>query len=1042
LSHKYACWDGLHDFRCNACVRFYGCCKNATTVSSTGRTPRAIASDRDERRLLAPQLVGRELELAALDAALAGSAAGNGRVVLVAGDAGIGKTALLRSFVTHAQSARVGVLVGECSETGASRPFGPFVEVLRSALVTFPTDVVERSLQSRARELVRFMPERTSGRLELPSGAGRFQIHESFAMFFADLAASKPLVLAVEDVHFADPATLELLPYLARRLRSGRILIILTHRGDELHRLHPLRLVLAELERSPETTVVGLRPLGAADMSQMVQATLGLSHPPTSEFRRALDEVCEGNPFFIEEVLKTLAQRGDLVYRNGGWERDKEVRDIVIPDSVHGAVDQRVLGLAADAQRVLRVAAVIGRRFDFDVLQQVSELPERTILDALAAALDAQLIVESGDPRADQFIFRHALTREVVLAGLLRREQRSLHGTIGALLERRAGGDPATADALAYHFDEAGDAERALRYHELAANEANRVFAFAAAVRHMERACALAPDDPRKVANLHLQLSEAAKLGHQYRRALEAADTARGLYVALADAEGATAALSSMANCHIGLGDLRSAARLADEAIRAGAPFAGGPALAEAYRTATFVAFQDWEHAKVEEYAKEAIRLARESGASVPLVEAMTLVGVTMVYQGREEEGLRRVREVLAFARERNRVGEVEYVLYLLGFLLRYLGAPRVESRALFEERLRLCRERGYRNDTTVGSEIDLAFVDGEWDRMFSLMADLQETIWAALPALTAAFAAAAREGPERFLERAMDARRRLLEIPKWASTASGTAALFWLAGDERGTLEQAGAFADLAEQSEGTGHVRLWLGHLGPVAIFALLAAERLGDVAAVDRWTALMSREEKSHEPHALSAARLFARARRAVREQELESALTLLAKAEPLLAEDDLLFALTVTRLERADLFLRRGAPGDRAAAAEEFALAVPYWQRAKASWYLAQLRRWAASRKLPFPVEPKAAQVHDGALGGLHTSVLSRREREVAQLVAQGLTNAEIADRLTITARTAEGHVEHIRNKLGFHSRVQIGAWVAGSLAPLSGGARRS
>jgi DNA-binding CsgD family transcriptional regulator/tetratricopeptide (TPR) repeat protein len=1008
------------------------------TVSSTDRVRRAIASERDERRLLAPELVGRELELAALEAALAGSAAGNGRVVLVAGDAGIGKTALLRSFVTHAQSARVGVLVGECSETGASRPFGPFVEVLRSALATFPTDVVERSLQSRARELVRFVPERTSGRLELPSGAERFQIHESFAMFFADLAASKPLVLAVDDVHFADPATLELLPYLARRLRSGRILIILTHRGDELHRLHPLRLVLAQLERSPETTVVGLRPLGAADMSQMVQATLGLSHPPTSEFRRALDEVCEGNPFFVEEVLKTLAQRGDLVYRDGGWQRDKDVRDIAIPDSVHGAVDQRVLGLATEAQRVLRVAAVIGRRFDFDVLQQVSEVPERAVLDALAAALDAQLIVEAGDPRSDQFIFRHALTREAVLSGLLQREQRSLHGIVGALLERRASGDLATAsDALAYHFDEAGDAERALRYHELAANEASRVFAFAAAVHHLERACALTPDDPRTLASLHQQLSEAAGLGHQYPRGLEAAETARGLYVALGDARGATAALSSMANCHIGLGDLRSAARLADEAIRAGAQFAEGPELAEAYRTATFVAFQNWEHEKVHEYAKEAIRLARESGVSLPLVDAMTMVGVTMVHQGREDEGLGRVREALAFARERNVVREVEYVLYLLAFLLRSLGAPRIESRALLEERLRLCRERGYRNDTTVGSEIALAFVDAEWDRMFPLLADLQDTIWAASPALTVAFAGAAREGPERFLERAMDARLRLLAMPKWASTASGTAAAFWLAGDARATLEQAGAFADLAELSTAATLTGVWsAGPLGPVAILALLAAERLGDVAAVERWTALMSVEEHTREPHALRAARLFARARRAVREGDLDSALTLLAQVEPLLAEGELPFALTVTRLERADLFVRRGATGDRAAAAEELAAAVPYWQRAKATWYLAQLRRWAAIRKLPFPVEPQPMQVRDPAVGG-HTSVLSRREREVAELVAQGMTNAEIADRLTITVRTAEGHVEHIRNKLGFHSRVQIGAWVAGSLAPLSG-----
>jgi DNA-binding CsgD family transcriptional regulator/tetratricopeptide (TPR) repeat protein len=1009
-------------------------------VSRTGQVPRVNSHARHERRLLAPELVGREPELAALEAALAGTAAGNGRVVLVAGDAGIGKTALLRTFVARARQARQAVLVGECSETGAARPFGPFVEILRAAFATFPPDVVERSLQSHARELARFVPERTGGHVESSGATERFQSHESFAMFFADLARSKPLVLVVEDIHFADPATLELLPYLARRVRGDRVLLILTHRGEELHRAHPLRPVLAELERSPQTSVVRLRRLGAAETSQMVQAALGLSHPPTGEFRRALDEVCEGNPFFIEEVLKTLAQRGDLVFREGGWHRDKEVEDIAIPDSVHGAVDQRVQGLGPDAQRILRVAAVIGRRFDFEVLQQVSTLPERTVLDALAAALEAQLIVEAGDPRGDQFVFRHALTREAVLSELLQRERRSLHRAVGSLLEHRAGGDPApAADALAYHFDEAGDVEPALRYHELAADEASRVFAFAAAVRHLERACALAPDDPRTLANLQLRLSEAAKLGHQYRRAFEAADTARGLYVSLGDAAGTTASLGSMANCHVGLGDLPSAARLADEAITAGAPLGGGPELAEAYRTATFVAFQEWEHEKVQENAEHAIQLARESGASVPLMEAMTLVGVTMVYQGREDEGLRRVREALVIARERNVVREVEYVLFLLAFLLRYLGAPRIESRALFEERMRICRERGYRNDTTLWSEIDLAFADADWDRIFPLLADLQDTIWAAIPALTAAFAGGAREGPERFLEGAMDARRRLLRTAKWAAVAAGSAALSWLAGDARATLEQAAVFADLAEETEGASHLRAWApaGHFGPVAIFALLAAERLEDVAAVERWTALMCPNERAREPHALSAARLFARARRAVREGEPETALTLLAKVEPLLAEADLPFALTITRLERADLLLRRGGAGDRAAAAEEFASALPYWERAKAKWYLSELRRWGARRKLPFPLTPPHDSVPDGTLGGGQTSMLSRREREVATLVAQGMTNAEIAERLTITVRTAEGHVEHIRNKLGFHSRVQIGAWVAGNLVPSSG-----
>src|SRR3979409_223693 len=182
-----------------------------------GPVRRVVASERDERRLLAPEMVGREAELGVLEAALAGNAAGNGRVLLVAGDAGIGKTALLRTFVARARSAPAAVLVGECSETGAARPFGRVVEILRSALAPFPAAVVEKSLQSHARELLRLVPERAGGRIEMPSGVTeRFQIHESFAMFFTDLARSKPLVLVVDDVHFADPATFELLPYLAR----------------------------------------------------------------------------------------------------------------------------------------------------------------------------------------------------------------------------------------------------------------------------------------------------------------------------------------------------------------------------------------------------------------------------------------------------------------------------------------------------------------------------------------------------------------------------------------------------------------------------------------------------------------------------------------------------------------------------------------------------------------------------------------------------------------------------------------------------------
>jgi DNA-binding CsgD family transcriptional regulator len=500
-----------------------------------------------------------------------------------------------------------------------------------------------------------------------------------------------------------------------------------------------------------------------------------------------------------------------------------------------------------------------------------------------------------------------------------------------------------------------------------------------------------------------------------------------------------------MANCEIGLGSLESAARFADEAVRSGAPLAAGAELAEAYRTATWVAWLQWDRARVHEAGNQAIRLGRESGAWGALVQAMALVGETMAQEGQADDGLVRIREAIAIAVEHGIVPEAEFAMFFLGFVLRDLGAPRIERRAAFEERLRYCRERGYRNDATLWSEIELAFVDGEWDRVSRLAADLRETIYATAPALIAAFVGAASEGPGHFQERAMDIRRRMLGSSRgWTSAASSTAALSWLAGDARATLDQATAFADVVSTLEGQHYARLWAvhGHLGPVAIYALLAAERLKDPAAVERWTALMCREASAREPHSLGAARLFARARRADREGKLESALSLLAEVEPLLVEAELPFALAVTRLERADLLLRRGASADRAAATEEFAAVVPYWERANARWYLAELRHWAARRKLPFPVSPPRVPDRAAPLGPRATSVLSRREREVAELVAQGMTNAEIADRLTISVRTAEGHVEHIRNKLGFHSRVQIGTWVAGTLVPSSGGGRPS
>jgi DNA-binding CsgD family transcriptional regulator len=432
------------------------------------------------------------------------------------------------------------------------------------------------------------------------------------------------------------------------------------------------------------------------------------------------------------------------------------------------------------------------------------------------------------------------------------------------------------------------------------------------------------------------------------------------------------------------------------------------------------------------ENAEAAIAAARACGADRVLVLAMAVVGGALDQKGRREEGLALVREAITIAVERGLVTAADGAYNFLSFHLRDAGVPRIERRAALDEGLRYSRHHGYRHELTLQREIDVAFFDGDWDRLLHLVGEMDETIFNAGPALLAAFVHAAREGPRDSLGPALEARRRLLnDRPEDMAHAAGSAALHWMAGDARAVLEDSAVFAELLASPEYPRRRDAWGNqeNIGPVAILALLAAERLGDAAAIDRWTGLMTCDERGQEPWALTGARSFAQARRAAREGNLDGALALLGETARDLEEGDMPFGLTVARLERAELLLQRGWPGDREASAAELAAALPYWRTAKATWYLGKLRRWARARRVPFPdpAIPSAASRGKGA-----ASVLSRREREVAALVAQGLTNTQIAERLTITERTAEGHVEHIRNKLGFHSRVQIGTWVAGAL----------
>jgi len=956
-----------------------------------------------DRRILCPVLIGREAELEQLDALLRESLAGHGRTVLVSGEAGVGKTAFVRHFMQRARAEGSRVLSGECTEIEARRPLGPFMEIVRVA--------------NRAAALPVATADGAMGDKD------RYRLLSAFAGVFADLAHARPTVILVEDLHWADEASLELFPHLARKLRDVPLLLVGTYRSDELHRRHPLRPVLAELGRTRVAEDIALRRLSEDNVADFLREAMQLDRPPTVEFRQAMFETCEGNPLFMEEVLRALVERGEIEYRDGSWRRTKEVAEIAIPDTLRDAVLERFRPLSPDAQNVLLHAAVVGLRFEFGLLLRVTGSDEPLLINALRAAIDAQLLLEiTADEGETCYVFRHALTRESILLELLQPERRRMHATVGEAIESRAGDETAAhVEELAYHFDEGGDQRRAFRYHDLAAREASRLYAFARAARHLERAIELARDDEPALGALHLRLADAAFLGATPRRALRAVEEARRWFERGGDVRGAGLALTKMAALRWFVGETRGAREAAGDAARLLEPLGNTRELAAAYAEVARLAYLDLDYAVAEELGRRAVDIAREQGALATQVDALLTLGATAGMQGRLE-GVAMQRETIELASAHDMVKDTLRGFHNIRTAMYATGSSGAEVRRVDEEMIAYCRRHGIQTELDMADEAGYMFAGGDWDAALRLVMEARgESIWMVQLQLLQSFIQSAREGPDRSRSLLDAARRRLREATPGHRLFGGsvTARTKLLAGDARATLEVLeGTEADIGGSP--------WP-ETDEAVVCAVVAASALEDNEASNHWIDVALGEEPGGRRISARARRLFARAEQAASAGDLDAAIPLLEESAELFNQSFVRFGETLARRRRAELLLRRNAPGDREAAQAELAAILPYWRKAKASWYLGELERWATELGLDFPEEVTAAV--PSATRPARTQ-LTVREREVAALVAAGLSNKEIAEKLVISERTAEGHVERILGKLGFRSRSQIASWHAG------------
>jgi len=587
-------------------------------------------------RAVCPVLVGREDELSLLEDALIDVGTGEGRVVVLAGEAGLGKTRLASELGRHASRLGCTVLWGSCAEADLAVPYLPFLEAIGNSLARADLAALRSRLGSNVRDLARMFPQ--FGTEPTTPVAGEDQVQAKLRLFEAILAllgaiaAGRRLLLVVEDLHWADASTHELLDYIARRIATLPILLLVTCRIEEVDRRHPVHPTLQHWRRARLVPTIRLGSLRPDHVAAIVGAIFGQPQVG-AEFRDYMHHRSEGNPFVLEEMLKEALDNGDIFRSDAGWER-RAIADLRIPRSVRDAILARLERLDATRREVLRTAAVIGPSFDFDTLAAMCGLDTDALDEAMRDCVRLQL-VEEVDERPRSLRFRHSLTWEAIYRDIGSPRRRRLHERLaGALNERHA-----AAAERAYHLTGAGRAAEAVPLWIAAAEEALRSHAYAGAAELYQRALPHI-DDPVRRAHVHgaagkaLSFAESSHVPAAIHH-LEACVRTLESYDAHRAAAGHRVILG---RCYWLMGD-RWAARAEYEAARAALePFGASEDLANVYSRLGGLEDFDCHWEASVPLLRKAIEIAAQASADAPRISASIMLAGAMPDVGEADE--------------------------------------------------------------------------------------------------------------------------------------------------------------------------------------------------------------------------------------------------------------------------------------------------------------------------------------------------------------------------------------------------------------------
>ncbi|MEU1007282.1 AAA family ATPase [Streptomyces sp. NPDC005890] len=1002
-----------------------------------------------ETRSVSPVFVGRTDELDTLNDALARAAAAEPQALLLGGEAGVGKTRLVEEFATAAARLAAVVAVGGCVEIGADGlPFAPFSTALRALRDALPEEFAAAAA-GQEEELARLLPDLGEAGAGRHDEQGMARLFELTARLLERVAAEHTVVLVLEDLHWADASTRHLLAYLFRTLRAGRLLVLATYRSDDIHRRHPLRPLLAELDRLRTVRRIELARFTREEACRQIAGILAAEPDPAQ-----VDEIYErsdGNAFFIEE-LAVAAAEGNCTG---------------LTDSLRDLLLVRVEALPESAQRVARIVAEGGSTVEYRLIAAVARLTEDDLIEALRAAVGANLLTATR--AGDGYRFRHSLVREAVADDLLPGERSRLNRRYAEALEADPALVPADARVmrLASYWYHAHDAAKALPAVLAAAVVARRRHAYTEQLGLLERAMelwdsapqevrsALRPVDytevyppcgcdpattPLRYLDLMAEAAVAGRFGGERERALKI--TKRALRLLEEEPDPLRAAWFWVQRSRLvqalARGDGWRELGTAQDLVRGLPP---SEVHAEVLAVAANWSMQRRPGPEALAAAERAVEYAGMVGARETELHARLTLGGLTVESGDPEAGLAQMRQVLRETRAEGMHHVAGRAYVNLPTALQSVGRDR-EAVPLLREGIEFCRGYGLLDSGAWawGNLSEALYSLGQWEEAAEAAAHATRVGHSAKPrgagAVRLAHLALARGD-------LAEAGRQLAAARAWYGTHDPMPQqLLPLARITLGVAAADGRIAD---------------------ARAALLPALDAGFPPGTHRWgwPLLLAAATAEADARTLPAARpgraeildrLSAAGRTLTTGVPLWHAYDQWTRAELLRAEGrdtactwspvvtafeclDRPYDLARVRHRLAGALLAEGGDDERDRAVELLRLAAAVAAHlgarplADAVARLAQRARLTLTRAArPGPADPAAA------LG------LTSRERDVLGLVAAGRTNRQIAEELFISPKTASVHVSNILSKLGVSGRGEaaavahrLGLFTAGPLA---------